>query len=283
MSVVDKALWVVERNSTAELSLPAVAEACGVSRSHLATAFGTGTGWPVMKYLRARRLTRAAQTLAQGAPDILALALNVGYGSHEAFTRAFRDQFGVPPERVRERASTEGLALVAPLDLRARERPVLAPPYAIEGAEVRAVGLSRRHTFDTVISIPIQWETFMASHCGNIPHRLDGIPIGIQKPADDEGAFDYICAAEVSSFGQLPQDLVRIGIPARRYAVFEHRGHVSTLFDTYAAIWNEALQEHGWAPAQAPVIERHSPSFDPQTGEGGLSLWIPLADSRSTT
>jgi len=26
------------------------------------------------------------------------------------------------------------------------------------------------------------------------------------------------------------------------------------------------------------VIERHSPSFDPETGDGGLSLWIPLAD-----
>ena len=242
MSVVDKALWVIERNSTGELSLPAVAEACGVSRSHLASAFGTTTGWPVMKYLRARRLTRAAQTLAQGAPDILAVALDVGYGSHEAFTRAFRDQFGVPPERVRERASTEGLALVAPLDLQARERSVLAPPWLTEGAAVRAVGLSRRHTFDTVIGIPIQWETFMANHYGHIPHRVDGIPIGIQKPADDEGAFDYICAAEVNTFGQLPQDLLRIESAARRYAVFEHRGHVSTLFDTYAAIWNEALQ-----------------------------------------
>lgn len=278
MSVVDKAVWVIERNSTGELSLPTVAEACGVSRSHLASAFGTTTGWPVMKYLRARRLTRAAQTLAQGAPDILAVALDVGYGSHEAFTRAFRDQFGVPPERVRERASTEGLAMVAPLDLRARERAVLTPPWLTEGAAVRAVGLSRRHTFDTIIGIPIQWETFMANHYGHIPQRVECIPIGIQKPADDEGAFDYICAAEVNTFGQLPQDLLRIEIAARRYAVFEHRGHVSTLFDTYAAIWNEALQEHGWAPAQAPVIERHSPSFNPQTGEGGVSLWIPLAD-----
>lgn len=282
MSVVDKALWVIERNSTSELSLPAVAEACGVSRSHLASAFGTTTGWPVVKYLRSRRLTRAAQTLAQGAPDILAVALDVGYGSHEAFTRAFGDQFGVPPERVRERASTEGLALVAPLDLRAREQPVLAPPWLTEGAAVRAVGLSGRHTFDKVIGIPIQWETFMANHYGHIPNRVEGIPIGLQQASDDEGAFDYICAAEVTAFGQLPQDLVRIEIPARRYAVFEHRGHVSTLLDTYAAIWNEALQEHGWVPAQGPVIERHAPTFDPQTGEGGLSLWIPLADSKPT-
>ena len=41
MSVVDKALWVIERNSSGELNLPAVAEACGVSRSHLASAFGS--------------------------------------------------------------------------------------------------------------------------------------------------------------------------------------------------------------------------------------------------
>ena len=278
MSVVDRALWVIERNSSGELNLAAVAQACGVSRSHLASAFGSTTGWPVMKYLRARRLTRAAETLAQGAPDILAVALDVGYGSHEAFTRAFRDQFGVPPERVRERASTQGLALVAPLDLPARERPVPAPPWLTEAAAVRAVGLSRRHSFDKVIGIPIQWQTFMATEYGHIPHRVDGMPIGIQKPADDDGGFEYICAAEVSAFGNLSPELVRIEIPSRRYAVFEHRGHVSTVFDTYAAIWNEALYKHGWAPANAPVIERHSPSFDPDTGDGGLSLWIPLAD-----
>jgi AraC family transcriptional regulator len=277
MTVVDKALWVIERNSSGDLTLPAVAEACGVSRSHLASAFGTTTGWPVMKYLRARRLTRAAETLARGAPDILAVALDAGYGSHEAFTRAFREQFDAPPERVRERASTEGLALVAPLDLRNREQPVLAPPWVTETA-VRAVGFSQRHTFDTVIGIPIQWQTFMAEHYGLIPHRVDGIPIGIQNPADDDGVFDYVCAAEVAAFGDVPRHLLKIELPSRRYAVFEHRGHVSTLFNTYAAIWNEALQEHGWSPAQAPVIERHAPTFDPETGLGGLSLWVPLAE-----
>ena len=278
MSVVDKALWVIERNSSGDLNLPAVAEACGVSRSHVASAFGSTTGWPVMKYLRARRLTRAAQMLAHGAPDILAVALDASYGSHEAFTRAFREQFGVPPERVREQGSTEGLALIEPLDLRGRDRSALAAPQLTQAAAVRAVGLSRRHTFDTVIGIPIQWQSFMATQYGHIPYRVHAMPIGIQKPADDEGAFDYICAAEVTAFGHIPPDLLRIELPPCRYAVFEHRGHASTIFETYAAIWNEGLSEHGWAPAHAPVIERHSPSFDPETGEGGVSLWIPLAD-----
>lgn len=276
MSIVDKALWIVERNSGRELSLPAIAEACGVSRSHLASAFGSATGMPLIKYLRARRLGMAATALAAGAPDILGVALDAGYGSHEAFTRAFRDQFGVTPERVREQGDTRALTLVPPLDLPARGTRTLDPPLLTEAGTIRAVGLPRRHTFDAVIGIPIQWQAFMAHYAG-IPHRREDIPIGLVSPADEDGGFEYVCAIEVSAFGALPADLIRIELAPRRYAVFEHHAHVSTIFDTYAAIWNEALPAHGWSPADAPVIERHHPSFDPGTGEGGLSIWVPLA------
>ena len=55
-----------------------------------------------------------AQALAGGAPDILAVALDAGYGSHEAFTRAFRDQFGVTPERCARR-HLDQLDLVEPI------------------------------------------------------------------------------------------------------------------------------------------------------------------------
>jgi AraC family transcriptional regulator len=63
---------------------------------------------PVIKYLRARRLSDAARTLGMGGKDILSIALEAGYGSHEAFTRAFREQFNVPPENVGQRASVDG-------------------------------------------------------------------------------------------------------------------------------------------------------------------------------
>lgn len=102
MVVANKALWIIERNMDRSLSLNSIARACGVSRSHLAHAFGTATGLTVMKYLRARRLSRAAYALANGAPNILAVALDAGYSSHEAFTRAFREHFSMPPERLRE-------------------------------------------------------------------------------------------------------------------------------------------------------------------------------------
>ena len=88
-----------------------------VSRYHLAHAFGAATGLSVMQYVRARRLTVAARTLADGAPDILDLALDAGYGSHEAFSRAFRSQFGVTPGMVRRQASTEDLPMTKAMNI----------------------------------------------------------------------------------------------------------------------------------------------------------------------
>jgi AraC family transcriptional regulator len=276
MTVVDKALWIIERNSSRELSLPAVAAACGVSRSHLANAFGSATGRPVIQYLRARRLTRAAETLAGGAASIFDVALDAGYGSHEAFTRAFTELFAATPERVRERATTQGLTLVPPLRFQASAQPVLEPPRLAEGDAIRAVGLSRRHGFDSVVGIPIQWQSFMSAYA-DIRDRIDSMPIGIVGPADKNGGFEYVCAAQVAQFERVPVRLIRVEIPGRRYAVFEHRAHVSTIFATYTAIWNEGLERAGLSPADAPVIERHHPSFDPDTGEGGIALWIPLS------
>ncbi|WP_428149450.1 AraC family transcriptional regulator [Brevundimonas sp.] len=273
--IVDKALWVIERNADQPLTLAAVAEACGVSRSHLAAAFASATGTPLIRYLRARRLSEAARALVEGAPDILSVALTAGYGSHEAFTRAFRDQFGVTPEAARENG-LEPQALVAPLDLRPSAGSHLAPPRFERAGAIRAVGLARTVTFDTVVEIPAQWRRFMARH-DEIPDALENaIPIGVCDPADENGAFAYVAAAEVARFMTIPKGLDRLEIPARACAVFEHTGHVSTIFKTYTAIWNEALPATGRSLADGPVVEQHNRAFDPETGEGGLTLWIPV-------
>ena len=107
--------------------------------------------------------------------------------------------------------------------------------------------------------------------------RRDGIPIGVNYGADDDGQFQYMCGAEVHRFGERRREFSQLEIPPRQYAVFEHRGHVSTISETYRNIWNEGMPAAGLAVADAPVIERHNPAFDPRTGEGGLTLWIPLA------
>lgn len=115
MVAAEKALWFIESHYGEPLSLAGIAEVAGVSAFHLARLFPAMTGYSVVRYLRARRLSEAARRLADGAPDnILEAAMSCGYGSHEAFTRAFGEQFGMSPSLVREQASLAGVALVEP-------------------------------------------------------------------------------------------------------------------------------------------------------------------------
>src|SRR3569833_1749617 len=95
---VNKALWYIESHFSGDLSLEEIAAMGGVSRFHMTRAFSAATGHSIMRYVRGRRLTAAARALSGGAPDILTLAIEAGYGSHEAFTRAIRDRFGTTPE-----------------------------------------------------------------------------------------------------------------------------------------------------------------------------------------
>src|SRR5712675_288793 len=115
MNPAHKALWYIESHLAEELSLDEIAGVAGISRFHMVRAFAAATGCSVMRYVRARRLTEAARALAAGAPNILSLALDADYGSHEAFTRAFRDHFGVTPEAVRATTCLDRLKLQEPI------------------------------------------------------------------------------------------------------------------------------------------------------------------------
>src|SRR4030088_3421584 len=101
MNAIEKALWFIESHFASEITLEDLAKAGGVSRFHMTRAFAAATGYSIMRYVRGRRLSEAAKALSNEAPDILSVALDAEYSSHEAFTRAFRDQFGVTPETIR--------------------------------------------------------------------------------------------------------------------------------------------------------------------------------------
>jgi len=276
MSLTIRALWVIDRNLARDLTLAEVARSCGVSRHHLAHAFGEATGCSVMTYVRGRRLSEAARALAAGASSILDLALESGYASHEAFTRAFRARFDASPEQVRQRASTDGLAMVEPIRGAEAPAPAISPSRFETAGDILTVGLRSPCGFDDLEAIPTHWRRFGPSFAG-IPDKADPIPLGVMTAIDEDGAFDYVCAAQVTGFGQAPAEFSRLRIPAQAYAVFAHTGHVSGLRRIYAAIWNHWLRDSGRTAADAPSLERHHPTFDPRTGLGGLDVWIPLS------
>lgn len=275
MNPVEQAIWFIESHSAQPLDLDEIADAGGVSRFHMSRAFVVATGRPVIGYLRGRRLTEAARRLAQGAPDILSVALEAGYGSHEAFTRAFRDQFGVTPEQVRATRDLEPLNLVEPIVLDASLRTDLPPPRIEQGRALLIAGLSGRYGCEGPGGIPAQWQRF-GEHIGHIPGEVGNVAYGVVLNGDDLGNFDYVSGVEVADFSDLPEGFASVRVPAHLYAVFRHAEHVSTIRRTMHTIYTQWLPASDYEPADAPFFERYGPEFDPRTGDGGLEAWIPI-------
>ena len=94
----------IDRNLDRPLDLEALAAVAHFSPYHFHRLFLAWTGQTLGDYLTRRRLEKAAQRL-RGQPDstVLSIALSVGYGSAEAFTRAFKQRFGLPPAQWRNR------------------------------------------------------------------------------------------------------------------------------------------------------------------------------------
>jgi AraC family transcriptional regulator len=280
MNPVEQAVWFIESHFAQPLDLDEIARSGGISRFHMCRAFVVATGRPVIGYLRARRLTEAARQLAKGAPDILSVALEAGYGSHEAFTRAFRDQFGTTPERVRATRDLDPLKLVEPIMLDSTPRTDLPPPRLEHGRSLLIAGVLQHYGCDDAgAGIPSQWRR-LVPHLGHIPNQAGGdlehVTYGVCANSDDHGNFDYLAGVEVTDFGDLPEGFATLRIPARRYAVFRHREHISTIRTTMRAIWTVWLPASVYEAADAPLFERYGPEFDPRTGEGGLDIWLPV-------
>jgi AraC family transcriptional regulator len=276
MHLVEKALWYIESHFETDMSLDDIAAAADVSRFHMSRAFGLATGLSVMRYVRGRRLTEAARSLARGAPDILSVALDAGYGSHEAFTRAFRDHFGCTPEAVRQHGHVDDLQLMEPVKMTESAKVELEAPRREAGRPLLIAGMIVRYSNETIAGIPMQWQRF-GPHIDAVPNWVDGTAYGVCRGFDESGHFDYVCGVPVSSLSDLPAELSGIRVPAQTYLVFAHRGHVSGIHATWQAIIGDWFPASGHKMTDGPGFERYPESFDARTGLGGAEIWIPIA------
>jgi AraC family transcriptional regulator len=274
MNPVEAALWYVESHLKEEIRLEDVASVAGVSRFHLTRAFGLATGLSVMRYARVRRLSEAARALGADDADILCVALDAGYGSHEAFTRAFRDQFGVTPHEVRERRNVNDLNLMEALRMNDTSNRSIADPAIVQGRALLVAGISRTHRGSNA-GMPAQWGEF-GPYLGHVPGQVGRIAYGVLHN-DTDGSIDYLTGVEVGDFADLPAGFAHLRIAPQRYAVFRHDGHVSTIGSTWGAIWSQWFPKSGEQAADAPMFERYPETFDGRTGNGGFEIWIPLS------
>ena len=92
------------RNSD-ELSLQYLSDKLGYSIFHTTRKFKELSGISFRDYLRSRKLAFAVADLHDVDRVILEIALDYGFSSHEAFTRAFKGEFGITPGEYRHAAA----------------------------------------------------------------------------------------------------------------------------------------------------------------------------------
>lgn len=85
-----------------------IAKSVGYSQYHAARLFKAETGLALFEYIRRERLIQSAYILRSSKSKVLDIALDFIFDSHEGFTRAFTNAFGITPKKYANYPSPEG-------------------------------------------------------------------------------------------------------------------------------------------------------------------------------
>lgn len=99
---IDTVTRYIQLHITEPLDRAQLATLAGFSVPHFHRVFLAHVGESPTAYIRRLRLERAGRKLRMGASDIGEVALAAGYGSHNAFSKAFKQHFGLSPQAFRE-------------------------------------------------------------------------------------------------------------------------------------------------------------------------------------
>lgn len=99
--LIDEIDACIRRGENEALTLTALARKFGYSESYISRRFREVSGLRLREYLRGRRLAFALQQVRDTRRTLLDIALEYGFSSNEAFTRAFQDIYGLTPSQYR--------------------------------------------------------------------------------------------------------------------------------------------------------------------------------------
>ena len=88
--------WI-DNNLDSRLDIETVSRRAGYSKWHLQRIFKEHTGSPLAEYIRAQKLQKSVERLAQSDEPILNVAIALGFDSQQSFNRSFKRQYGQAP------------------------------------------------------------------------------------------------------------------------------------------------------------------------------------------
>jgi AraC family transcriptional regulator len=254
-----------------ELTLAALARVACFSPYHFHYVFRGIVGEGLGEYLRRLRLERACHRLAVGRLPVSEVARDAGYGSHEAFDRAFKAHFGLTPTEAR-RAGEES-AMRPPSDgrlpeaLAARLQRILQPfeESSEPGVEVRRVEPVRvaamrqvgpYREIGTLFEQLISW----AGRSRMIGPKTRVLGLCYDDPEmtpEEECRYDACLALDPGQSVPPGSGVTEALIQGGEYAVAVHRGAYCDLPQTYSMVCGEWCPRSGRELRDVPCIENY--------------------------
>lgn len=281
---LNRLVALVDDHLTDDLDLASVASELGTTEYHLRRMFSSLAGMALSEYVRRRRMTvAAADVLGEG--DLLGIAVRYGYGSTEAFGRAFRSVHGVSPGDIRRDGG--------PL----RTQPQIRFRLTVEGnttmdarindrSDFRLVGRAARvpliheginpHIHAHIASLPVEEHARLKGLSNTEPAGLLQVTAGVDPDYAEGSDLTYLHGVAVTDATDVPDDLDAIEVPAGTWAVFRTEGdYPAGLQSTWAATATEWFPSNPWRLRPGPSIVTildHSDDFSTATCE----LWLPV-------
>ncbi|WP_028104245.1 AraC family transcriptional regulator [Pseudoduganella violaceinigra] len=298
---MNRVLDHIDRNLDAQLDLPALADIANFSRYHFHRIFAGWMGETIGDYVRRRRLEAAAHKLAAGGV-VLEVALSTGFGSGEAFARAFKSRFGSTPTEWRNKTPERTAAFLAALRAensnfdqanskngQARggangEHDVSHPPYGETIMDVKVMELQparvayRRHIGPYGPAVGQFWaQSVMPWMLGNGLAEATCYGIGHDDPSlTPADKCRYDACVEIPAGLEPGGQFSVANLPGGRYAVTRYTGSPRDI----GPVWNRLMKE--WLPSsglqcdERPCFERYESLATQTEADFTCEICIPV-------
>ncbi len=262
MVFIQSIVNAIENNLTEDVNIVRLAEKAHISPWHFQRLFKSLVGDTLGQYIRGRRLARGAELLAQSPDSILNIALEVGFQSHEAFTRSFKSYYHMSPKAFRENPSSVTLntkPLLSPNLFEHFTQDMQREPLIFTRPAQRLVG------FNTVIPSPFSlsesychmleepWYNLL-NHRSAILHRVPSTFFGLtisESGRFTEENLTYLSAVPVTHFENVPSQMSTFELPEQLVAVFDvHQVDFDTVNKTMDYIYGYWLPNSNYHRGQ---------------------------------
>ncbi|MFF6793232.1 helix-turn-helix domain-containing protein [Streptomyces filamentosus] len=279
---LNRALDHVEARLDGDLDPAALARIAATSEYHFRRLFSALAGMPLSEYVRRRRLTVAGAEVLAGERTLLEIAVRYGYGSGEAFARAFRAFHGVGPGEARRTGAAltaqprMSFRLVVEGNSSMRYRTVTRDAFRIVGDRARVPLVHQGEN----PAIAAQIRGLGQEALGRLAALSAGEPAGLVSAvvhlsdSREEGVeLDHWYGAVAED--RAPEPYETLDVPAGTWAVFENEGpYPQALQHLWRDVFTEWFPSNPYESRPGPEILSVRPSADWTTA--AAELWIPV-------